>query len=262
MALVNARSVNKLFKRNDRALINLILNNDLDVLLITETWLPLSSVTNGDFRRILPLGYEFLNDPRTFSRGGGVAIVFSPAFTVRHVYFNLTFRFEYVAASLRRHEADEPILILNIYRPPAATHNEFFNELRTLFSQAFSSFRLVIIGGDFNIWVDRPDLRVPREFQTLLEEFGLVQRVSGPTHGGGHTLDLVMARPNVTITGLSVQTNGFSDHSTVLFNVTHNNNVVKIIKCIRKMVQMVIKKSKKKKKGKRKKKRDKRNKHL
>lgn len=184
-----------------------------------------------------------------------MAIVFSPAFIVRHVYFNFTFTFEYSAASVRRRETDEPVLILNIYRPPPkCDFRGFLDELRVVLSMAFLSFRVVVIGGDFNIWVDRPDLAESSDFQTLLDDFGLVQRVTQETHGGGHTLDLVIARPDVGITDVSVQPNGFSDHRTVFFDVNVTPaNVIDMARCISKMVSLAIKKKKKQKKRKRRK---------
>jgi len=40
--------------------------------------------------------------------------------------------------------------------------------------------------------------------QQLLESFGYVQHVTGPTHSAGHTLDLVIARRDTEISDLYV----------------------------------------------------------
>ena len=48
---------------------------------------------------------------------------------------------------------------------------------------------MTILVGDFNIHVDdRRDVMALR-FLDLIDTFGLVQHVTGPTHTRGHTLD-------------------------------------------------------------------------
>ncbi|KAK7929830.1 hypothetical protein WMY93_006225 [Mugilogobius chulae] len=215
MAVLNARSVNKLVRTGSNAITNLIQGNNLDVLLISETWLPQDSRNNSEFVNILPPNYSVFNEPRFYGRGGGVAIVFSDAFECYEISFNFTLRFEYVAACLSLPCALNSILILNVYRRPAQTIPDFLRELATLLSMIDSEFSTIIIGGDFNIWVDCPNRRATQAFQNLLDENNLVQRVREPTHRRGHILDLVIARNNVRISGLSVQPNSFSDHSTV-----------------------------------------------
>jgi len=53
-----------------------------------------------------------------------------------------------------------------------------------------------IILGDFNIHVDTPSDQNSRHFIKLLETFGLNQHIDGPTHSNGHTLDLVITKPD------------------------------------------------------------------
>ena len=50
-----------------------ILENDLDILSITETWL--KSDDSFSVSNIIPPGFSILSCPRLCKRGGGVAVV-------------------------------------------------------------------------------------------------------------------------------------------------------------------------------------------
>ena len=54
--------------------VDLIVDNSVDVLMLTETWL----YSNGDeayIAALSPAGYEFRSFPRAGSRGGGIGFV-------------------------------------------------------------------------------------------------------------------------------------------------------------------------------------------
>lgn len=232
MALVNARSAHKFIKPRDRALIDLIQNNDLDVLLISETWFLVDSVQN--IRSILPRNCDIIHNPRFYGRGGGVAIVYKNTHTCAPVTFD-TSTFEVVAATVTPPGSADTFLILCVYRPPGGSatevSREFLTELRMfLIDVNRSGIQNVIIGGDFNIWVDRPDLATTREFLGILTGSGFVQHVLQPTHRKGHILDLVLSKPTVRVSGVSVQPNVFSDHHTVFFKTRFKENLVRSMK--------------------------------
>lgn len=155
MALVNARSILKFINRGDRTLIDLIQDNDLDVLLITETWLPTENLTNADFRTILPPKYNIIDEPRFYGRGGGVAIIYHRNLICKKVQFAFPSAFEFVAAAVRQPGSKDTVLILSIYRPPGGSITEFSNnflsELHLLLCDVYARYENVIIGGDFNI---------------------------------------------------------------------------------------------------------------
>ena len=74
--LCNARSV----RCKAAQIRNLIIDNDIDILVITETWLsPQDDVILG---RITPEGYSALHQGRENRGGGGVAIVHKNAVSV------------------------------------------------------------------------------------------------------------------------------------------------------------------------------------
>ncbi|WP_293703032.1 hypothetical protein, partial [Thiolapillus sp.] len=62
---------------------DLIVDNSIDVLMLTETWL----YSNGDeayIAAMTPAGYEFRSFPRTGSRGGGIGSTFQNTFQKFH----------------------------------------------------------------------------------------------------------------------------------------------------------------------------------
>ncbi len=56
-------------------------------------------------------------------------------------------------------------------------------------------------------------------FFNLIESFNPVQYVNGPTHIHGHILDLVFSY-GLTVCDLEIIDIGFSDHKSVVFNIT------------------------------------------
>ena len=74
----------------------------------------------------------------------------------------------------------------------------------------------IIITGDFNIWVDLPDLSEPKRLLKVLSSFNLTQHIHEPTHRSLHTLDLLITRDcENTVSDVSVEP-GFSDHSLII----------------------------------------------
>ena len=70
---------------------NSILDHDLDMLAITETW-PRSDLSDQVFvREAIPKGYRLRSAPRIHGQGGGVAIIYKDFLSVTqrasHDYF-------------------------------------------------------------------------------------------------------------------------------------------------------------------------------
>jgi endonuclease/exonuclease/phosphatase family metal-dependent hydrolase len=70
--------------------------------------------------------------------------------------------------------------------------------------------------GDFNFHVDNKCDPAAGRFIQLLESFNLQQHINVPTHGSGHTLDLIITRPDENIaSNFSVSDPVISDHYVV-----------------------------------------------
>ncbi|XP_067426912.1 uncharacterized protein [Thunnus thynnus] len=212
----------------------LITQNSLDVFLPTETWLKRKG---GDhvLRAASPENFSSVHQVRatrnTFnvnqvrkSRGGGVAIQYSQVLQGEKIKRTKKApdTFEYVAAELQHGEWGQPVLLINVYRPPGNLNSltqfhRFLEEFESLLDEASARYNSIIITGDFNIHVENEMLSSTTEFRQLLEKKNLVQHVEEPTHRSDHFLDLVITR-NVEISDLTVQDDGISDHYTVIFN--------------------------------------------
>ena len=55
---------------------NFIVDNDIDVLAMTETWLRPGTDDSVEIGTLCPTGYRVINIPRSHSAAGGVGIIF------------------------------------------------------------------------------------------------------------------------------------------------------------------------------------------
>ena len=106
-------------------------------------------------------------------------------------------------------------IFLNIYRPPKYCPY-FFDDLVELLSLICTDFDCVLIVGDFNIHVDKPEDRWTKELCCVLDNFGLTQHVTQPTHNRGHILDLVISK-GLNISKVLVSDIALSYHYCVFF---------------------------------------------
>lgn len=110
-----------------------------------------------------------------------------------------------------------PIFCLLIYRPPKPNSN-FADEFSELLSLIMPNHDRVLILGDFNIHTCCTENNFAQDCISLLESFNLTHHVTGPTHNGGHTLDLVITH-GLSLQNLDVLDGGISDHYSVSFDV-------------------------------------------
>lgn len=74
-----------------------------------------------------------------------------------------------------------------------------------------------------------------------MESFNFIQHVSGPTHGKGHTLDLVFSH-GLNIGAVCIEDVYVSDHKCVLFDLACNEDPlsVKRVSCSRMISQFAV----------------------
>lgn len=211
-------------------MVNLIQNNELNVFLITETWL---TSTNESQLTTWSQKVKVYNKINTQPRGRGVAIVvlkdgmdFMGPPALKNV--NPT-TFEHVAANLKHNTWEHRVLFITVYRPSEnkvkkmdqtmTKFQKFLEEFESLLDQAKTLNDKLIVSGDFNIWFET-DRKNKREFLTLLNRNHLTQHVNDPTRDSDHILDLVISK-NVGILNVRpVRTPpNISDHYTVYFDV-------------------------------------------
>ena len=70
--VLNVRSI----KNKTMSVKDFVVNQDIDILALTETWLRPGNIDDVEIRALCPIGYRFLHVPRGHSRGGGVGLLF------------------------------------------------------------------------------------------------------------------------------------------------------------------------------------------
>ena len=221
IASLNARSVrNKTLEITD-----LITEQNIDVLAITQTWLKpgeKDQATRGD---LCPPGYELLEKPRPKGKGGGIAIIHKSSLKIQKV----------VTPSVDSFEILETLININsdivrlgvVYRPPTGCKtgypmSTFLEELESYaYSRVTMSGKLLLLG-NFNLHFENQNNKNTKKFQDILYATDLVQHVNVPTHIHGHCLDLVVTRTDeLDIRDLTVHGAVISDHSAVTLKLPY-----------------------------------------
>ena len=216
LEVINARSVvNKALEISDH-----ILENKIDILALTETWLSANDPVPPT--ELTPPGYSIVSSPRPHGRGGGVAVLHKNSLKVAKreetntVYELLLCTFKPIN--------NVTLTLAVLYRPPTSCITAFMDEFSSwLEVHAAASGQLIIVG-DFNIHVDDVDNIHAKRLKSLLDNFNLHQHVVGPTHVGGHTLDLVITpQDSQAVSETRVKDFMISDH----YNVVSKVNIVR-----------------------------------
>ncbi len=190
--LWNARSV----RNKTIAIIDDIIDNDIDLFIITETWLAEDDpVVIGE---LLPPGYSFMSFPRKSDEHGGLGIIHKTQIGLQIFPTNVnTVYFEHASVLVK----NTGLRIIPIYRPPPSQENgfktnDFLEEFETFLDEICLNPVKTILLGDFNVHVDTPSKPDARRFLDALTAHCLHQHVdqATPTHKDGHTLDLILSR--------------------------------------------------------------------
>ena len=199
---------------------DMIVDESLDLLLITETWLKEA----GDepvIAQMKPTGYCFRQRPRQSDRdGGGIAIIYKKSLTVKVLAKEKFNTFETLNFTLTRGKVT--VYVMGVYHPPYSETNRITNSMfRTEFCPVVSSLaashKYLMIIGDINIHFDEPSDSDTKQMCKLLDSIEFTQHVTGPTQMMGHTLDWVISRTGLDLVkSVSLVNNMISDHSLVL----------------------------------------------
>ena len=214
LCLLNAQSV---CNKAD-LLADYIVENDFDIIGLTETWL-----SNDDKRKkviadIVPDGYDMVHIPRP-NLGGGVAIVHRCSFKRGPITSHQAETFESILCELTHGSSTTKLVV--IYRPHPTAKNKFtkskiFAEFADFVTElTLSSCKNLIVIGDFNFHVDIPDDNDAKKLLDIINTANLKQHVTDPTHVSGHTLDLVITRVSDNLVDHVQAQHFISDHAAV-----------------------------------------------
>lgn len=220
--ILNAHSVNN--KAN--ILQHYIVDNDIDLFLITETWLSkTSNINKVVLGNLVPAGYKILHEPRGKRRGGGVAIVFKECLNLQRQDAAQFSSFDHIEVLIKT--GNDCIRAVTIYRPPPTGKggkptNIFLDEFNEYIDSISTTSGKLIIGGDFNFHVDDENNHDANKFKALVYSLDMTQYVTQVTHKHGHTLDLVLTRSSDSdlVNDLDVDApDVISDHAAVYFHM-------------------------------------------
>ena len=208
--LLNPWSVcNKADEIND-----FIVDQGLDLLAITETWLSGDITDNPIISALSPAGYSVLQNPRK-TRGGGTAVVYRDTMKLRVSSTPPYETFELLECTFM---SSVLVRLCIIYRPPGLSVPSFLNDFADYMSHVLTAPGHPLIVGDFNIHIGSSNYAA--EFTALCTSLNLNQHVLGPTHRNGHTLDLVLTRSDDSMVRSAVSCDhGFPDHFPVFANL-------------------------------------------
>jgi hypothetical protein len=216
MGLLNVRSLNN--KTDD--VLELQHDNDLDILLLVETWHDTDSVC---MRRLRRRGFTVSDRPRPRAstqslsvNHGGVVVLSSSGIPHASVDLNSDFNsFEAVCA--RVSAGSSQLIMLLIYRTGPIT-TTFFTELSEALN-IIATFRApILVAGDLNIHVERDSDSHSRTLIDLMASYNLTCRVDAPTHDLGGTLDVVFTQADLPL-HVTTSLTGFSDHFLLTWTV-------------------------------------------
>ncbi|XP_073804523.1 uncharacterized protein isoform X1 [Danio rerio] len=147
--------------------------SDYNLMSLTETWLrPEDTATHAT----LSANFSFSHTPRQTGRGGGTGLLISKEWKFTLIPSLPTIRsFEFHAVTIIH---PFYINVLVIYRPPGKL-GHFLDELDVLLSSFSNIDTPLLVLGDFNIYVDKPQAA---DFQTLLASFDLKRAPTSATH--------------------------------------------------------------------------------
>jgi hypothetical protein len=210
-----------------------IVDNDVDIMQLTETWLR-ESGDEAKCADITPSGYKMYSFPRHTServkRGGGIAFIVRDCL-VQKCSFNATFPFpheSFEVVHMTLNTNNRRVNMVCLYRPPPSKRNKltdviFLSELPAFLEYCNNLSGDLVLMGDFNVHYEALGSPVTARFRDTLEMLGMTQWVTEPTHlKSKHTIDLVITRDSDQLVLSSSQRHDLtSDHSAtfVMLNV-------------------------------------------
>ena len=204
---------------------NRIASERLDVCAVVETWHDTSD--SPILIACTPPGYRYLEKARSRSDAdainllpnhGGICLFALSTISIREVPLQSYTSCEVLAiymSGAQRHS-----IVVTIYRPGTVTvTNAFIVDMADILERLSTFTCPIVIVGDINIHLDDEASLHTVGFMSLLEQHGLVQHVTSPTHRDGHVLDVIITSVDRRCS-VNVEPAGLmSDHSFITAEV-------------------------------------------
>ena len=218
IATLNTRSL----KPKAHLVLEEYLENNLDILLLTETWLSDNDkfwCESCDFNNN-GLCFDFEN--RVGGQGGGIALISKSHHTVERIQVNVNvanLEFAMWKATINKTKLG----LIGIYRPPDTSIGRVTDELIDIIEQVRGrNLDQIILLGDINIHIHDITSNDVVAFNSTLDMLGCQQHIMAPTHNKGNTLDLIFTCiPESPIAVTNWNCSAFlSDHAIVIITLT------------------------------------------
>ena len=170
-----------------------ILDSGSDICFMQETWL--SDHDNAKIREITDYGLKIISRPRKRT-GGSIAAIYRSDLNLKENKHVTRFKtFEVMEILLDTNKG--LMRFVNLYRCPYTKKNrftvaQFLTEFEEYLNELQTKTGIPVLVGDFNIHMERDGDLYTQKFNTLLNEFGMLQHITEVTHEDGGTLDLVI----------------------------------------------------------------------
>ena len=222
---INARSVRN--KADEIA--SLIIDEDVDICAITETWLSANSDTKDKvvLGNLIPPGFKLLHVPRSKTRnkasGGGVAVIYREHLKIKKTPVTAFKSFECLEVLLTTGTGCTRLSV--VYRPPPGGKSGhptgvFLDEFHQYIDSHSATNGDLLLVGDFNFHFEDESNVDAKKFKELLFSLNLQQHMKDVTHDKGHVLDLVITRTNDSLLHeLEVHPSAISDHFPITFHL-------------------------------------------
>ena len=214
---LNAQSI----KNKDQLIVDYLLNEHIDVAIITEMWLKDADGIWLQGCELNKNGYKTSCSNRKNRQGGGAALVYRDSLTIKMLKMDQSVTFEKAMWQVRYPGVD--LTLCAIYHPPyletyQVTNNQFIDEFFEYLGEELAEHRNLVITIDFNLHVYDPEDQDGEVFIDTMLALGLDQHVTFPTHRSNNTLDLVFSECLSTHKILSYKPGSYlSDHTAVEF---------------------------------------------
>ena len=186
-ATLNCRSMNN----KEDSIYELIVDNHIDFLALTETWCNSNSTVS--LGHITPAGYSVIHTDRPTT-------------------------FEHQTVSLQH--GTNTLHVTTVYVPSGTFSSDFNYQFSELTGVLLSLSGKHVIVGDFNFRINEPADVNSAKCKALIEQFNLIQHFNLSTHVAGNTLDLILTCDDVSVTHIHTDHSVNSDHCAVLFHLS------------------------------------------
>ena len=225
--MVNAQSI----RNKDILLTQEIATNNIDITLVSETWLNNTPQDTAWLHQsnLLQAGYAISTHNRP-TRGGGLALLYKQNMKIKKTKAQHLHTMEYAIwhVSLK----NKSLNILGIYHPPLKQHltnATFLDELTELLTTRLPNLENPIILGDFNMHIEDTNNYNSKNFVDTMEALGLKQHITAPTHYKGNILDLIFTETMSQMkVSQPIMLNFISDHRLIAATISVEKEVPKV----------------------------------